>query len=705
MGVRMAASLAQCPADVLEVVLAKRCNIGIFAHIDAGKTTVTENLLYLGGLVRRPGSVDAGTTVTDWMVEEQERGITIASAASTFPWRDAEITVVDTPGHVDFTVEVERALRVIDGVVLVLSAPDGVQAQTETVWAQRARAQIPAVGLINKLDAEGASIEAVLEQVQTRLEVTPVPLQVARKVDGAWRIIEVLGQSDRAEVWRFEAEGVRDIEVSEDDLDELDQVVRLEALERLIDAVASHDDAYAEAVLMGQVPTDADHLRALRHAVRSRRVLPIVFGAARFGLGIARLADTIVDLLPSSTKKTLELFPVASPQTHGVVTMGGQLDGSCVYVFKTEPRQNGLRLAFIRVFAGRIERGDSLVRTPDGVEFGQIRPGRVMGRDVEPVETFEEGQIGVLLFDTDELMPRTGDTLALSLLDHTLERVSTPTPVLEVSIEAADVDAHQRVVQALQRICTDDPSLRLGTERETGRLLLAGMGELHLEVTLDRVRREVGSGVRAGRPQIRRRYVIRSSGSGEASVQHPAGRARVVLSVEVTPHANLELLAPDLERTDWRGAIMSGLESAAGLDGTGQRPLLGGLIRVVGIDTSGSDIVPVMLRDAAEWAALRALEDAGLVAAEPWARLVVVAPDAAIGRLVGELARRRARLKGSESRGSIQMVTAEAPLADLIGFATDLRSMTAGRGQFSMTPLGYRPDEPDSAHDASTIRL
>lgn len=696
------APLAKWPADVLEVVLAKRCNIGIFAHVDAGKTTVTENLLHLGGLIRRPGSVDAGTTVTDWMVEEQERGITIASAASTFPWSEAEITVVDTPGHVDFTVEVERALRVIDGVVLVLSAPDGVQAQTETVWAQRARARVPAVALVNKLDAEGIAIDTLLQQIEARLEVTPVLLQVVREVEGAWRIIEVLEPSAAVEIWRFGSDGARDVEVTEDDADELDEVLRLEALERLIDAVASHDDAYAEAVLAGETPTPSDHLRALRHAVRSRRVLPLVFGAARYGLGISRLADTIVDLLPSSTERTLELFTVESPQPHGAFVTSGQLDETCVYVFKTEPRPNGLRLAFIRVFSGRIERGLTLVRSPDGAAFPQIRLGRVMGRDVDPIETLEEGQIGVLVFDADAPMPRTGDTLGLARLAHTLERVNTPTPVLEVSVEAPDADAHQRLIQALQRVCMDDPSLRLGAERETGRLLLAGMGELHLEVTLDRIRRELGSEVKAGRPQIRRRFMLRGAGAGEASVQHPAGRARVALRVEVAPHTALDLQVPELERPDWRGAIMSGLESAAGLDGTGSRPLLGGAIRVAQIDTSGPDIVPVMLRDAAEWAALRAFDDAGLVGAEPWARLVVVAPDAAIGRLVGELARRRARLKGSESRGTIQVVTAEVPLTDLIGFATDLRSMTAGRGQFSMTPLGYRADEPTTGDEGAT---
>lgn len=674
--------------------MAKRYNIGVLAHIDAGKTTVTENLLYLGGLVRRPGSVDAGTTVTDWMVEEQERGITIASAASTFPWRDAELTLVDTPGHVDFTVEVERTLRVLDGVVLVLSAPDGVQAQTETVWAQRGRAKLPAVGFVNKLDAQGVSIDEVLDQIASRLDVTPVPLQVARKVEGAWRIVEVLPGRSNAQIWRFEEEGgARDVEVTEEPLDDLDEVARLEALDHLIDAVASHDDHYAERVLSGHSPTPEEHVRALRLAVQARRVMPVVFGAARYGLGVERLADVLVDLLPASTSRALELFDHEGLGDGVVVSHAGGLTETCVYVFKTEPRRNGVRLAFVRVFSGRIVTGQALTRTPDGTLYEGARIGRVLGRDVDPIEALEEGQIGVLIFDENEAAPRTGDTLGEAVLDRTLERVIPPTPVLEVSVEAADVDTHLQLIRAVQRMCVDDPSLRLGTERETGRLLLAGMGELHLEVTLDRVRREVGGAIQSGRPQIRRRFVLQAAGKGEASVQHPAGRARVAIAIEVSPRSDLTLEVPTLERPDWRGAIMSGLEAAVGLDGASSRPLLGGFIHVIAVETSGPDIVPIMLRDAAEWAALRAIESAGLIGAEPWARLVVMAPDAAIGRLIGELARRRARLKGSESRGAIQIVTAEVPLMDLIGFASDLRSMTAGRGQFSMTPLGYRSDE------------
>lgn len=673
-----------------------RCNIAILAHIDAGKTTVTEHLLHLGGQIRRPGSVDAGTTVTDWMVEEQERGITISSAATTLRWHDAEITLVDTPGHVDFTIEVERMMRVIDGVVLVISGPDGVQAQTEAVWAQRAKAQVPAMAFINKLDLEGVDLDAVLSQITTRLDVLPVPLQTARLVDGAWRLWEVVpGETEPlVQVWRSGTKGPHTIlEVTEEPPDELDEVARLEARERLVDAIASHDDSFAEMILTDRALTPDDYVRALSKAVRSCRVLPVLFGSARQGLGVERLADALVMLLPGSTEKAKETFAFLGRDAERTSDGHNSEDESCVYVFKTEPRRLGTRLAYVRVFSGAISEGATLVRTPDGTSFTPSAIGRVMGRDVDPLGRLEAGQIGVLSFAPDVSPPHTGDTLGTRLLSFTLERLQAPEPVLEVPVEASDPESHQRVLHALQVLCEDDPSLRLGVERDTGRLLLAGMGELHLEVALERVEREQALLVKHGRAQVRRRFALAGPGEGHASVQHPAGRARVAISVRVRPHSTLELIAPDGERPDWRSAIVSGLEAAAGLDGMGSYPLLQGFIEVIAIETGGSDIVPVMLRDAAEWAALRAIEVAGRHAMEPWARLVVLAPDSSVGRVVGDMARRRARLKGSESKGTIQILTAEAPLGDLIGFATDLRSLTAGRGQFTLTHLGYRADD------------
>jgi len=629
------------------------------------------------------------------MVEEQQRGITITSAASTFKWRDSDVTLVDTPGHVDFTIEVERTLRVLDGVVLVISGPDGVQAQTETVWMQKVGAGLPAICFVNKLDGADFEVDALLKQIADRLHVVPVPLQVARRNDDGWSLIDILGTASGPDPrWVWDADGTsHGISKIEESRDELGEVLRLEAMDRLVDAIASSDDAYAELVLGNGEPTREQHLAALRKAVAERQVLPVLFGAARHGLGLTALANTIVELLPPAAERKVEVFPVAASgitEAHAT-SLSTLADGpSCVYVFKTEPRRGGLRLAFVRVFGGLIRAGDVLVRTPDQANFTPRQLVRVIGRDFDEVPSFEHGEIGALLFGPEDPFPRTGDTLGLQIQPFTIERIHPPEPVIEVAVEAQDSDGHTLMLKAFADMCEDDPSLRLGTDRDTGRALLAGMGELHLEIAIERVQRELGLELLTGHPQVRRRFILWAAAEGEAIVNHPAGRARARIRIGVRPHPTLEIESIELDRPDWGGAVLSGLEAAVGIDGTGPHPLLNGHVRVVEIELHGTDIVPIMLRDAAEWAALRALTLADLKPAEPWVRLEVIAPDAAIGRLVGDLARRRARVKGSESRGAAQILTAEVPLSELIGFATDLRSMTGGRGQFSLVPLGHR---------------
>jgi len=658
-----------------------RRNIGILAHIDAGKTTVTEQLLHLGPGAGRPGSVDSGTTVTDWMVEEQERGITIASAASSFRWRDVDVTVVDTPGHVDFTIEVERSLRVLDGAVIVISGPDRVQPQTETVWVQACRYALPAIGYVNKLDRDGFDPDAVLASIRERLGITPVPLQIPIVSAETIALVDVItGQQtlfDREDQSQWRS----------DDLDEDAQVLRLEAIERLVDAIASHDDAYAELVLAGGEPTPAEHLRALARAVAARAVLPLVFGAARHGLGLGALADAIVDLLPAPGVASMPAFDRAGHACAIVPT-----DATSAYVFKTEPRRRGKRLAFVRVITGAIESGADLVRTPMGDALAPARPVHVTGQDYDPVPRLEAGAIGALEIEADEPMPRTGDTLGNAVLPFTFERLRPPEPVLELTVEAPDAGGHERMVAELALLCADDPSLRLGVDRDTGRAKLSGMGELHLEIAIERAARALGFPLRAGTPRIRERGVLLAEGTGEATVQHPTGRARVRVVVAIAPLATLAVEVPELERPDFRDAVISGLEAAAGVDGRGQRPLLGGRLRAE-IEAHGTDVVPIMFRDAAEWAALRAIESAGLGVAEPWCALTVIVPDAAVGRVVGDLARRRARVRHTESRGPVQELALDAPLAELVGYASDLRSLTAGRGQFSIEPVGYRASE------------
>ncbi len=662
-----------------------RKNIGVLAHIDAGKTTVSEQLLYVSGAVRRAGSVDAGTTVTDWMLEEQERGITIASAASSFEWREVPVTLVDTPGHVDFTIEVERSLRVLDGIVLVISGPDRVQAQTETVWQQAARHELPAIGFVNKLDREGFELEPLLASIRERLAIAPVPLQVPVIEDDRVTLIDVIEGTKRV----FDRDG--DLLEVEPELDDTEQVLRMEGLEVIANAIASFDDDYAETILDGRDPSADDHVRVLAKAVAARAVLPLIFGAARFAIGIDVLADAIVDLIPPASFRALPAFDAL-----GEPTVPSSSEPSA-YVFKTEPRRKG-RLAFVRVATGVITRGAELVRTPSGLAIGAAQPVEVRGEDYTPIEQLETGAIGALFFEYDTPMPTTGETIGSTIVPFTFERMRLPEPVIEVSIEAPDPNAHERMIAALMRLCEDDPSLRLGTERDTGAALLAGMGELHLEIARQRAGRAIGLELRAGRLQVRTRRFLRESGHGEAQVSHPTGRARVRIEVDAAPRnlstpqaATLLTSVPQLDRAEWRDAIISGLEGAAGLDGRGAPEIMGARLSVAIVDHHGSDVVPVMFRDAAEWAALRAIEAARPVVAEPWCAVIVIAPDAAIGRVVGDLARRRAHVRRTESRGTVQELTVEAPLSQLIGYASDLRSITAGRGQHSLELIGYRP--------------
>jgi len=668
-----------------------RRNIGILAHIDAGKTTVTEHLLHLGGVVRRPGTVDAGTTVTDWMLEEQERGITIAAAAITFPWRDVDVTVVDTPGHVDFTLEVERALRVLDGAVLVVSGPDGVQAQTETVWHQVLRRGVPALAFVNKLDRPGFDPERVLSDLQERLGVVPVPLQVPLVWDeGRIELLDVLTGERLA--WSLDPAQRAPTPPERSPAEGLEEL-RAAAVERIVDAIASHDDALAEEVLAGRTPSPEAYRRALAAATRARACVPIVWGAARYGVGIGPLADAIVTLLP-------EPGSTIAFDRDGAQRTIGPRDPTAGFVFKTEPRRGGVRLAFLRVFSGEVVSGGPIVRSPDGLALGTPALVRVAGQDVDPVERLEAGEVGALLYEGEGATPRTGDTIGPSVLPFTFEPIRPPDPVIERVVEAPDAASHERMMAALRGLVADDPSLRLGVERETGMAILSGLGELHLEVAIARAGRDSGLVLRAGAPRARTRWLLSAANAqGEAEVTHPTGRGWVRVVIEVRRQtgetaATTAKSAPKigLDRPDQREALLAGIASGLGRDGLSARQVLDVDASVVAIEVHGGNdvIAPVMFRDAAAWATERALTAGGLCEAEPWGALVVTAPDATIGRVVGDLARRRARIQRTESRGPIQEIVADAPLAELIGYATALRNLTAGRGLFSVEPVCYR---------------
>ena len=666
-------------------------NIGILAHIDAGKTTVTERFLVLGGVISRPGAVEDGSTVTDWMDEEQRRGITIGAAAVTCAWKGVDVTIIDTPGHVDFTWEVERCLNVLDGAVLVLSAPDGVQVQTQTVWHQAANHGLPVIGLVNKLDRPGFDHEALLVQIEELLGIRPLPLHVpVAHGAGVVSLIDVL--EGRLLTWRDATKlvGTRAPEV--DGLDEEQEVLRDVALEAIGDGVASYDDALAETLVAGGEATVAQWRRAISRAVVERACLPLFYGAARAGIGVEALLDGVVDLLPP---------PAAPPRPRLFSSEGGgdpvawpDLTGDTIaYVFKTEARRGGKRVAHARVFGGSLTPGMDLRRLRGGEPWTCGPIVRLLGGWEDPVDELDADQVGGLLAVDGALLPETGETLVTGELAVSLEPSGSPSPVLAVSVEAEEEADHDPLRRALQQLTLDDRSLSLTTDRDTGQLLLSGMGELQLEVAVERLRREHRIPCRSGVVSPRHRETILHPVEAQATWSLgsvPDGEVELV--IHLVP-AGLERDGMVTFRADapgneaWREALVSGLEQAA-LQETG---LYAVDVVVVALSHRGRGLTPRCFWQAATTAARDGASRAVRVPLEPWVQWTVAVPADHMGSVLGDLASRRAKILGTQTRGPMQVLEGEAPLGEFIAYATDLRSLTGGQGTVNMRPLGFRP--------------
>ena len=671
-------------------------NIGIVAHIDAGKTTLTEQLLALTGVVRRPGAVEDGSTVADWMAQEQERGITIASAAVTCRWRDVPITLVDTPGHVDFTVEVERSLTVLDGAVVVLSGPEGVQAQTQTVWHQAARRGLPVLGFINKLDRPGFEDGALQDEIRERLGIEPLPLQVPRPTEaGALVLLDVLARERL--VWDTAGRRGRPRPprrapiVDEEELLEVDV-----AMERIVDVASHHDDRFAELALSGEALSPDACLAAVAAATAARACIPLLYGCARAGAGVALLLDAVVSILPEPAAARPPLvYDLEAGQllADWRAREGGPL---AAFVFKTEARGRRQRLAYLRVFQGHLETGATVMRLPRSETWVVGQLVTLVGGEQDPIARLGPGEIGGVLVAEDAPLPHTGETLAspdAALQEVTFESVRVPTPVIAVAVEAPDLDQDARMRRALRRLAHDDPSLAILSDAETGRTLLAGMGELHLELAVERIRRDDGIDLRAGAFAPRRRRVLQQEAVGAASfraetVPHGAVHVTVRLCGADTPgEARTAYTCEAPDRPEWREALEAGIARALYQDGD----VVDARAVVEDLRSHGGGLTPVGFWEAGRLATAEALSRGGSRDAEPWMALSIVVADEHVGRVSSDLARRRAHILGSHSRGVLQVLSAEAPLAELIRYATDLRSLTGGRATFTMEPLGYRP--------------
>jgi elongation factor G len=669
-------------------------NLGVVAHIDAGKTTVTERFLFYSGRIHKIGEVHEGETQMDWMPEERERGITITAAATTFKWRDHELHLIDTPGHVDFTIEVERSLRVLDGAVVVFSAVDGVEPQSETVWRQADKFGVPRVAFVNKMDRIGADFDNVLEQMRKRLNTRPAPLQIQIGAEGDFSGVVDLIEMKQVTFTGSEEDGPEVAEIDASGLREQAQAAR----EKLVETVADADDAVAEIYLAGQ-PVDAATLRAaIRRATIARKLVPVLMGTALRNKGVQPLLDAAVDFLPS---------PLDVPPVHGVrpnnpeekVERGPDDKAPLAALAFKVAMFEGRKTVFVRLYSGTLSVGDD-VFNPRLKKVEKIaRLFQVHADKRERIERIGAGNIVAVMGLKD---CATGDTLCSTKDPILLERIDTYEPVISSAIEVNQTVDKEKLEQALQKMVDEDPTFRVRLDEETAQTIISGMGELHLEIIHDRIEREYGVPTRMGRPQVVHRETVTGEGVAEGRIERanpedetemifgaakvrvrarPRG-AGVKVNAEVPPPPS-ELPGPLKQK---QAAIV-----AAAVDGvkegivTGPEgyPVEDVEATVVGVELRESK-TDVGWRIAAQTALRRAVQAAGPALLEPIMEVEVVVPEEFLGAVVGDLSSRRAQIEDVGFRGALRTVAAKLPLKQLFGYSTAVRSSSQGRATFTM---------------------
>ncbi len=676
------------------------------AHIDAGKTTTTERILYYTGVSHRMGEVHDGAAVMDWMEQEQERGITITSAATTFGWRDHRVNLIDTPGHVDFTVEVERSLRVLDGAVAVFCAVGGVEPQSETVWRQADRYAVPRVAFINKCDRVGADPDAVVAQIRQRLGGNPILVQMPQTLEADFNgIVDLIDMKLLS--WDDASLGMSL------DLSEIPAGLRDEAelqREAMIEALAEVDDAVMERFLAEQ-PVPPDQVRAaLRRATLAMKAVPVLIGAAFKNKGIHPLLDAVVDYLPSP----LDVPAVSGlqPDSGETVTREASDDEPlAALAFKILSDPYG-QLTYFRVYSGRLETGDNVLNATKGRRERIGRLLRMHANKREEVKEFLAGDIGAAVGLRNAT---TGDTLCDPAAPIALESIQFPEPVIGVAIEPLTTEDQDKLGAALGKLAAEDPSFRVHVDPDSNQTIISGMGELHLEILVDRLRREHKVAARVGQPQVAYRETIARPVKAEKRfVKQTGGRGQyghVVL--EVAPAERGAGYVFDNRITG--GAIPKEFIPAVqkGVGEALERGVLAGFpmvdVRVALVDGSFHtvDSSEMAFKVAGSMAFQDAARDAGVVLLEPVMALEVVTPEEFLGEVIGDLNARRGQIKkiaGNERGHGVQVVAGLVPLATMFGYVNDLRSRTQGRATYTMQFSHYEP-VPSGIRDEVVARL
>ena len=664
-------------------------NIGIMAHIDAGKTTATERILFFTGKTHKIGEVHEGAATMDWMAQEQERGITITSAATTAFWRDHRINIIDTPGHVDFTVEVERSLRVLDGAVALFDAVAGVQPQSETVWRQADKYAVPRIAFINKMDRVGADFAASVQSIVDRLGARPVPVQLP------------IGAEDRFEgvIDLIEMKLIRYVdpigtswEVSEIPAELLEEATIARAA--VVEAVADHDEAIMHAFLEDE-DVDAATLReAVRACTLDLSITPVLCGSAFKNKGVQPLLDAIIDYLPSP----LDVPPVTGidPRTSAEIVRRPALDepfSALAFKIMSDPFVG--KLTYFRVYSGVLKAGSHVTNVTTG---RKERVGRILQMHANSREERESVGPGEIAAAVGLKQTTTGDTLSAEGHSVLLENIVFPEPVIDVAVEPKTKADQDKLATALARLSEEDPTFRVRTDEETGQTVISGMGELHLEIIVDRLMREFGVAANVGKPQVAYRETVRKKVEKVEGkfVRQTGGRGQYGHAViSLGPNAVgagytfLNKIVGGVIPREYINSVDQGIQEAMSAGVLAGYPVVD-----IGIElTYGSyhdvDSSEMAFKIAGSMAFKNAMQKAGPVLLEPVFAVEVTTPEDYMGDVIGDLNSRRGRIEGMEPRGNAQIITARVPLSEMFGYATSMRSMTQGRATYSMQFHSY----------------
>jgi len=667
------------------VAIEKVRNIGIMAHIDAGKTTTTERILFYAGRIHKMGEVHEGAATMDWMVQEKERGITITSAATTAQWRDHSVNIIDTPGHVDFTVEVERSLRVLDGAVAVFDAVAGVEPQSETVWRQADRYGVPRIAFINKMDRVGADFYGSLQSIRQRLGARAIPIQLPIGSESAFRGYFDLITKD-AVIYTDDL-GTNQVE-SQTVPAGMDELVAQHRHD-LIEAAADFDDAIMHLYLEEKEPSNAQIMAALRKGTVSGMLVPVLCGAALRNRGVQPILDAVVDYLPSPA----DVPPVegTDPKTGTLVVREHDDDepfSALAFKIQMDPQGVG-KLTFFRVYSGRLRAGSSVMNASTGKKerIGRIlRMHAIRREDVDEVFTGDIAAAVGLKFTT------TGDTLSDESHPILLESITFPEPVISVAIEPKTKADQDKLGIGLQRLTEEDPTFKVHTDDETGQTIIAGMGELHLEIIIDRLMREFKVDANQGKPQVAYKEAIKRPAHGVGRfIRQTGGKGQFGhAELDVRPGERGSGFVFEDKITQGRipreyiPAVEKGVREALQSGVVAGYPVVDITVRLVDGSYHQVDSSEMAFQVAGSMAVKDGMHKAQPYLLEPVMKVNVVMPEEYLGDVMGDLSSRRGHILGMEGRGTSQSVTASVPLAEMFGYATELRSMTSGRATYSM---------------------